>query len=462
MKIKSNETIGYYLFLKKALTEKQKYINELIEDADKIQQKINEIKKESYYEKKLNKRQGKASYIALGVFLIYSFFILYLIDKGYKSYFKHHSSLLFLSMFGIFVFVYFLMKKKELFYAKKLDDVKSLKESWRVSNLIELYDIDKPIYEQLIDENNKIQGVLATIDTDIANAKSLFDRRKEEFINKYDNDNDGIFDASKIVNDFEKLLQINQNAIIEVNREYVHQFIKLNEFLKKNSTFINYLFEQIKILSYKEKEDFYFLDFLSSYKIKIHYTTIVVGEIKKMNYSDLKKIAIEASERGLAVYYYHEGIGDYLHKKSIEKSVEFTFEEAINLFITQVYSFEVLTINAINMISALLENDMVTFYKLYEKFDKFEVFESNWQKKITKKLNEFADSFRNLYYYLEEMKSVVDEISDKIDNNFDDLNESTQMLEENLKTIQSSVNTNTLLSGIAAYQSYKTNKKLKK
>ena len=105
---------------------------------------------------------------------------------------------------------------------------------------------------------------------------------------------------------------------------------------------------------------------------------------------------------------------------------------------------------------------MVTFYEIYESFDKLNVFNSNWENEVSEKLTNIGDKLVDLMFAIYNMEqNIVKEfknLSYITNESFENLHQS---LNGKLVEINSSINTNNLLSGIQAYQLYKINKNTK-
>ena len=114
------------------------------------------------------------------------------------------------------------------------------------------------------------------------------------------------------------------------------------------------------------------------------------------------------------------------------------------------------------MIGALVSEDLITFYEIYESFDKLAIFNSNWENEVSEKLTNIGDKLDDLMYSIHNMEhSIISELSNLsyvTQESFEELNRSVT---SQLRDVQSSINTNNLLTGIQAYQLYKINKNTK-
>lgn len=161
-------------------------------------------------------------------------------------------------------------------------------------------------------------------------------------------------------------------------------------------------------------------------------------------------------------------LGDYLNDKrrnlqSIYNSRDriqesYRLEELVSILRDEIHLYELLTINAINMLVSIVENDQITFYGIYEKFDKFNVFTTNHEKEVSSLLNDtktllssVISEIRNLNY---DMVAAIGDLSYQT--------EQTQYaLSNQLESIDSTLKVGNMISSINAYQSYKINKNTK-
>jgi hypothetical protein len=189
---------------------------------------------------------------------------------------------------------------------------------------------------------------------------------------------------------FDKLLRKNQNKISEIDKNYVHKFVKLSSYLNKR------------------KEN-----------IETFYSTIDKNNLQEIQ-------------------------------------IRITILNELN------QTYEMLIFHSINMIGSLMGGDLVSFYEIYEVFDKLGVFNSNWENEISGQLSQIGNSILELIDSIHEMENnIVGELKNLTyvtQSSFDDLNKTVT---NQLKEVESSINTNNLLAGIQAYQLYKINKNTK-
>ena len=212
---------------------------------------------------------------------------------------------------------------------------------------------------------------------------------KNKYLNDLDKDSNGEIDL--VANDFNKLLNKSQKRVLEIDKNYIHQFVKVSNFIKTKKQNTQNIFESIRDTSTQEE-----------------------------------------------------------------------LEDRVNLLKNQIHAYELLVFHSINMIGALVSEDLITFYEIYESFDKLSMFNSNWENDVSEKLTNIGDKLDDLMYSIYNMEqNIISELSHLsyvTQESFEDLNRSVT---SQLKEVESSINTNNLLTGIQAYQLYKINRNTK-
>lgn len=257
------------------------------------------------------------------------------------------------------------------------EDIKLLKEF--INELTEIKNKFNAEIESDINKQNQLQNI---------QHENLKINKKNQVLN-FDKDGDGKIDL--IENDFNKLFIKNQKRVIEIDKSYIHQFVKISNYIKTKKQNTQTIFESIRNTSSQEE-----------------------------------------------------------------------LEERVKFLKNQIHAYELLVFHSINMIGALVSEDLIAFYEIYESFDKLGIFNSNWENEVSEKLTNIGSKLDDLMYSIYNMEqNIVSELSHLsyvTQESFEDLNRSvTGQLEE----IESSINTNNLLTGIQAYQLYKINKNTK-
>ena len=142
-------------------------------------------------------------------------------------------------------------------------------------------------------------------------------------------------------------------------------------------------------------------------------------------------------------------------KKIEEQSQLIEYSEILE---NEIHSYNLLLLNSLQLIVSLIDDNQIIFYNIYEKFDKLNLYNSNWENEVLERLSKINSNLKGLMYEIRDM-------GDRIVNSIEDLSyiteESTKMLDNRLGEINSSIKTNNLLTLIQTYQTYKINKNTK-
>ena len=143
-----------------------------------------------------------------------------------------------------------------------------------------------------------------------------------------------------------------------------------------------------------------------------------------------------------------ESISKTKNQKELSSQVELLKE--------QIHSYELLLFHSLNMVTSLVEDNMFTFYEIYESFDKLEIFNSNHENEVSKRLKNIEGGIGKLIISIRQMEeSIIDELGYLSYVTQDSYNQLSNNVTRELESIGSSIRTNNLLTGINAYQTYK-------
>ena len=201
-----------------------------------------------------------------------------------------------------------------------------------------------------------------------------------------DKDGNGEVDVTE-GNEFNLLLKKHQKKIVEVDRNYVQQFVKVSSYLRNKKGNIQFIFNSIKDTP--------------NHKVLNEYVDILKDEI---------------------------------------------------------HTYNLILFNSLNMIVSLVEDDMITFYEIHEMFDTLNMFDSKHEKDVSQRLKNIGDGLESLMY---EIRDMGNRISDSLYELSYVTEQSNQQLMDQLNEIDSSIETNNLLTSIQTYQTYKVNKNTK-
>jgi len=146
---------------------------------------------------------------------------------------------------------------------------------------------------------------------------------------------------------------------------------------------------------------------------------------------------------------------------SLTKNEE-ELNEQVHLIRNQIHTYELLIFHSINLIGAIVAEEMITFYEIYESFDKLGMFNSNWESEVSEKLSNIDEKLDDIMYSIYQMENnIVNEISNLTYTTQSSFRELGESVSRQLIEIDSSLQVNNLLTGIQAYQMYKINKNTK-
>ena len=271
----------------------------------------------------------------------------------------------------------------------------------------------------LFEERNRIEEEKMRVEREERRKEELIEHEKgqkeilskvkkirKEILDDYDKDGNGEIDITEC-DDLSKILKKNQTKIIEIDRNHIQSFVKISNYLKLQR-------DNLKIF--------------------------------------LKRVMSQKEE---------DVEGWDWYSRDIEVRSEFDFEEFssnVEVFKDYVHSYNLLLSSSLSLIVSLTNDDMITFFEIYETLDKLNIFDSNHEKEVKEKLS-------NIEYGLVKMRDEINVMNNQICNSLEQLSEitleSSNMITNELKSVDSSLKMNNLLQGIQVYQNYKTNRRLK-
>jgi len=228
----------------------------------------------------------------------------------------------------------------------------------------------------------------------------------DKFIKKYDSDKNDEIDLFEEDNGLSELLKKHQKKIIEIDRSYIQNFVKMNEYIKTKKS-----------------------------------NCIQTFNLIKQQLEEYKEIDVKS----------YEGSDEENYKEDI-KFFKSSFEDLIQ-------TYRLLVLHSLSMITSLVNDDMITFYEIYEILDKLGIFNSNHENLIEDKLSNIETSLGELISSINQMEKNIVKGLDKLtyvtESSFKDLNKS---IVKELQGIDSKLGFNNLLTSINTYQTYKLRK----
>ena len=338
---------------------------------------------------------------------------------------------------------------KSLFGQSQEEKNKKLEQEKQQKIDIEKNEREEKIKEQLVQEARENQ-----------NKERLENEKKEKqdeyliMISELDKDNDGVID---IVNndDFYKLLMIHQEKIISINRDYIKQFVQVSNFLKTKKNSIQSIFQNITSTIKNGGTSRYVWEIIDFEKyIKENNLLSLSSKIKLATGIDLVKSKMIVDD-------YRDSNDDDLKSERFIVFVpldESRVSEYFGILKNDIHIYNLLILNSLNMVESLVNNDMITFYEIYERFDELNMFDSkherdlkvqltNLNNNLEEVLNQIQILGENLMLSIGELTAITEGSADRIING--------------LASVESKIDTNNLISSIQTYQLYKINKNTK-
>ena len=132
-------------------------------------------------------------------------------------------------------------------------------------------------------------------------------------------------------------------------------------------------------------------------------------------------------------------------------------DEVVKLLESQIHLYNLLVFHSLSMLASILDNDLITFYEIYECFDKLSVFNSNWENEVTEKLTEIGTGLQELLLATHKMeRNIVTAINNLTYLTQEGFERLSSKITNELSSIDSSIKFNNLLSTIQAYKLYNT------
>jgi len=235
---------------------------------------------------------------------------------------------------------------------------------------------------------------------------------KNNLISEFDKDNNGQIDLFQGDDEFMLLFRKNQEFIQTKGDDYVKNFVKISTYLNTKRDNINEIYNEI----INHKVD-------SSYGVKKRNSEIFnFGDDNDLNQFDI----------------------------------------SVGLFKNQIHLWNLLFLHSTNMIVSLLEDDKITFYEIYEKLDKLNIFNSNWENEVSERLKNMEEGIGVLIHSIHKMESnIISELQNMTYLTNESLNKLNDSVSKSLNEVNRQLSVQTMWSIINTYQVYKINKNTK-
>lgn len=211
-----------------------------------------------------------------------------------------------------------------------------------------------------------------------------------------------------------KVLKENQTKIIEIDRDYVQKFVKIGSYLKSTQKNIFNIFERIL------KNDFNNIIDVSQY-IESDWNLDslplkVMWIIREELYGN--EPIPDGDRRLKFLREFCETNKSLILQNGVVHLPNKNYEPTLLKLNQHIISYQSLVISSFKMIKSLSEDDMITFYELYEVFDKLGIFDTQWQKSMLEKIGDLTSSLDEVSNSLKNINSTI---KDGLDNISSDL-----------------------------------------
>ena len=156
-------------------------------------------------------------------------------------------------------------------------DGKLLRKGWSTKYLIKHLEEDKVFINN--NELSFVNEILSFFKSKInessnysSEIKSDLNTKQNSFITEFDKDGNGELDTIQINDDFVKIVKKHQSKIVDIDRNYVQQFVKISNYQKQKRTNLQSIFEY---LSKTENED-ELGDYVEHLKEQIHSYELII------------------------------------------------------------------------------------------------------------------------------------------------------------------------------------------
>ena len=232
---------------------------------------------------------------------------------------------------------------------------------------------------------------------------------------------------------------IEQEKILKDKLKKVEEKMKFEKLLKDKKTIISQLDKdgngEVDVI---EGNDFNQL-------FKKHQN--LIKEIDKKHIQEFVKVSSYLKTKKNNIQLIFKSIKDTPDEQTLNQYVEILKDD--------IHSYNLILFNSLNMIVSLVEDDTITFYEIHEMFDNLNIFDSKHERDVSQKLNNIGDGLKELMYSIQVMGRNIEHQMGELTYVTE---QSNQQLENQLQSINSSIDTNNLLTGINAYQTYKLRK----
>lgn len=195
-------------------------------------------------------------------------------------------------------------------------------------------------------------------------------------------------DGNELVDDVEENVFVgiirNNNEVLEkkIGIDKVHKLVKLSIYLGKKRDNIQNLFGCL-------------LGVYNDFYKKEEKQEICIAKVIEESYNNFTTNISE-------FYFSNE-----------EESTVIDIDKALY---NELNTYKTMLFHSTSMVVSAKKGDLITFFEIYEVFDKLGVFDSNWENEVSKKLSEVSNKLSYVSNELSEISNKLSEVSNKLSN----------------------------------------------
>lgn len=264
----------------------------------------------------------------------------------------------------------------------------------------------------------------------------------------------GLSTDGKFISQFQKGLS-NQKVFLE-KRKHVQWILntELAKVKKRNTTEEEKektKLSQIKLLKQFDKDNNGIVDVVESNDLQLLLKEHQEA-IKSIDQSYLQKF-VKVSSWLVAKKQNIQQVFNSIKTSNESDKIDFDVQNPlIESLPAEVHVYEQVLFNALNMVSALIDDDMLTFYEIENAFDELNIFDSKLEKDISEKLSNIGDG---LNAFVNEMNQSTNRIIESVQTLTYVTAKTNERLEGHLKGINSSIKVGNLINSINTYQNWR-------
>ena len=277
-----------------------------------------------------------------------------------------------------------------------------------------------------------------------------------ELVRELDKDNNGTIDVVE-GNDFSNILKKNQEKIIEINRDYIKQFVQVSNYLKLKRKSLQNVFESLNN-AINEGGIYTSLD---SYFKGINVQEHVINNSKLAFVKEVKEImgiGLKEAKEIVDEFYLSGDFKKIKGGKIFRPLDEYLIMEHFEVLKDDIHIYNLLLVQSLNMVASLVKNDMITFYEIYEKFDELNMFDSKHERDLK---NHLQNVNENLGDVMNQIQIMGENVISSIGELSMITEESSKLISDGLESVNSSIQANNLINSIQTYQLYRIGKNIK-